>query len=110
MGYGSPLFANSGCDTEVVPGTTTPAGTTGGGGTIPGSLANCTADTRSLIEGTLGLWYRFYKGPKGTVQWGAQYSYIARSTWFGAGKVKGTANQPYGNENMAFTSFRYYLP
>ena len=110
VGYGAPLFANFGCSTETLPGTTTPAGTTGGAGTIPGSLANCTGDTRNLIEGTLGFWYRFYKGPKGTVQWGAQYSYVARNTWFGTGMIKGTAAQPYGNENMVFTSFRYYIP
>src|SRR5579864_2384840 len=110
VGYGAPLFANFGCDTEPLPGSTTPAGTTSGAGTIPGSLANCTGDTRNLIEGTLGFWYRFYKGPKGTVQWGAQYSYVARNTWAGADKTKGLSNQPYGNENMVFTSFRYYIP
>jgi len=70
----------------------------------PGGLSNCNGDTRSIIEGTLGFWYRFYQGPKGRVQWGPQYSYIVRNTWAGKG------GNPSATENMFFTSFRYYLP
>jgi hypothetical protein len=102
VGYGSPLFNNSGCTTEVVP--------AGGNGFTPGT-PNCTGDTRNLIEGTFGFWYRFYNGPKGRIQWGPQYSYIVRNTWVGAppkGSTIGIA--PHGIENMFFTSFRYYLP
>jgi hypothetical protein len=101
VGYGSPLFNNSGCWTEPTPGTN---------GFTPGSLPGCTGDTRNVIEGTAGFWYRFYKGPKGTVQWGPQYSYIARSTWSGVGSVAHPTGQPSGTENMFFTSFRYVLP
>ncbi len=96
VGYGSPLFLNTGCNTESLPGA--------GNGFTPGGLANCTADTRNIVQGTFGFWYRFYKGPKGTVQWGPQYSYVARNTWSGVG------GDPHGVENMVFTSFRYYLP
>ncbi|MGA3213406.1 MAG: hypothetical protein ABSD20_19040, partial [Terriglobales bacterium] len=116
QGYGAPLFNNYGCYTEAIPGTTAAAGTTAGPGFIPGSLTNCTADTRNVIEGTLGFWYRFYKGPKGTLQVGAQYSYVTRNTWsgVGVGTVNGapitTNGQPAAIDNMAFTSFRYYLP
>ena len=74
VGYGSPLFSNAGCSTETLPGSN---------GFTPGALTNCTGDTRNIIQGTFGFWYRFYKGPKGTVQWGPQYSYVVRNTWSG---------------------------
>jgi hypothetical protein len=120
VGYGSPLFNNSGCSTETLPATTsvvvtTPTGTAtvplpGAAGTPltngfnPGGLSKCSGDTRNIIEGTTGFWYRFYSGPKGRIQWGPQYSYIVRNTWRGVG------SSPSGTENMFFTSFRYYLP
>jgi hypothetical protein len=112
VGYGSPLLTNSGCDTETLPGsaTSTPNGVGGSAGFIPGALANCTGDTRNLIEGTFGFWYRVYAGPKGRIQWGPQYSYIVRNTWYGTGATTGTFTAPHGIDNMFFTSFRYYLP
>lgn len=102
VGYGSPGFNNSSCFTEAGP---------GAGGFLPGGLGSgCTADTRVLIEGTSGFWYRLYDGSKdkvnrGRVQFGAQYSYVTRNTWSGA-----ASNEPHGIDNMVFTSFRYYLP
>jgi hypothetical protein len=127
VGYGATGFNNSGCDTETVPASTsttvsTPPTTAGGapgtssiptpgtlgtpltGGFNPGGLKNCNGDTRVIMEGTIGFWYRFYKGPKGTLQWGPQYSYIDRNIW------AGTGGGPNATENMFFTSFRYYLP
>ena len=127
VGYGSPLFNNSGCGTETPPAATsttvatppTSSSPTGGTATIPtpgsvgtpltggfnpGGLSNCNGDTRNIIEGTIGFWYRIYSGPKGRIQWGPQYSYIDRNTWAGVG---GTPN---ATENMFLTSFRYYLP
>ena len=124
-GYGSPLFNNSGCYNEPAPSSTstnvdtpTSSGTTGSGtvpvvgsggtpltpGFNPANPSNCSGNTRSIIEGTVGFWYRFYNGPKGRVQWGPQYSYIDRNTWGGVG------GNPNATENMFFTSFRYYLP
>jgi hypothetical protein len=124
-GYGSPLFTNAGCYIEGPPSSTstsvdTPtSGGTTGSGTIPvtgptgtpltpgfntSNPSNCTGDTRSIIEGTIGFWYRFYSGPKGRIQWGPQYSYINRNAWGGVG------GSPNAIENMWFTSFRYYLP
>lgn len=97
VGYGAPTFSNSGCYTETAP--------QNGGGFLPGSLGSCTADTRALVEGTAGFWYRFYNGPKGRLQWGAQYSYVTRNTWSGA-----LSFEPHGIDGMVFTSFRYYLP
>jgi hypothetical protein len=95
VGYGAPTFNNTGCYNETAPGS---------GGFAPGALANCTADSRVVIEGTAGFWYRFYNGTRGKFQFGAQYSYVTRNTWSGAG------GDPNGLDSMVFTSFRYYLP
>ena len=97
VGYGSPAFSNSGCSTETVP--------VNSSGFLPGGLSSCTADTRVVIEGTAGFWYRFYNGPHGRLQWGPQYSYVTRNTWSG---TLGLA--PHGIDGMVFASFRYYLP
>ncbi|MGA8617539.1 MAG: hypothetical protein WB660_03330 [Candidatus Sulfotelmatobacter sp.] len=102
VGYGAPLFNNAGCYIETPPAVDT--------GFTPGTLANCTSDSRAVIEGTAGFWYRFYNGPRGRFQFGTQYSYVTRQTWSGAGFTKGTGVTPEGLDNMVFTSFRYYLP
>src|ERR1700735_4025683 len=114
-GYGSAPPRNDGCSVEPLPVATpgNPPNTTavlGSTGFIPGSLANCAGDTRVIIEGTLGFWYRVYSGEKGRVQWGAQYSYITRNTWAGSSATAGVSSQPSALDNMVFTSFRYYLP
>jgi hypothetical protein len=106
VGYGSPLFSNSGCYTETAPSFGVTAGFN------PGSLSKCTADSRAVIEGTAGFWYRFYNGPRGRFQFGTQYSYVTRQTWSGIGP-SGTGHPgvtPEGLDGMVFTSFRYYLP
>ena len=102
VGYGSPFFNNTGCVTETGP---------GAGGFLPGALSNCTSDTRVLIEGTAGVWFKLFDGSKeklnwGRIQFGPQYSYVVRNTWSGAKYP----DQPQGVDNMVFTSFRYYLP
>ena len=97
VGYGAPTFNNSGCGTETLP--------SNGTGFLPGGLGKCTADTRVLMEGTVGFWYRVHQGPKGRIQWGPQYSYVSRQAWSGANGL-----QPHGIDQMIFTSFRYYLP
>jgi hypothetical protein len=105
-GYGAPTNIVSGCYVEVLP-VTSP----NGGGNVPGSASNCTADTRNFQEGTLGYWFRFYKGVHGTLQQGIQYSYAERRTWTGIGDpAAGLTNSPKAIDNMWFTSFRYYLP
>ncbi|MGA9976880.1 MAG: hypothetical protein WBP98_18975, partial [Candidatus Sulfotelmatobacter sp.] len=101
VGYGSPNFNNSGCYTETAPSV--------GSGFFPGALANCTADTRALIEGTFGIWFKPYDGSRdkvnrGRIQWGPQFSYVDREVWSGVG------GEPHGLDAMLFTSFRYYLP
>ena len=109
IGYGAPGLNVFGC---AVPVETAP----GSGGFSPTAAANCTADTRNIIEGTFGFWYRFYKGSKGTVQFGPQYSYVTRTAWSGNGTGTESGaditgfSRPTAVENMVFTSFRYYLP
>ena len=118
VGYGSPTATNFGCFTEPVPGAPTSGQfPVSSSGFLPSNPSNCTANTRNVIEGTAGFWYRFYKGPKGTLQWGPQYSYFMRNTWAACGPaaLKGPCasyhlTEPHGNENMFVTSFRYYLP
>ncbi|MFZ0805261.1 MAG: hypothetical protein WAN03_03725 [Candidatus Sulfotelmatobacter sp.] len=99
VGYGSPLFSNTGCYSETLPSS---------GGFLPGGLGSCTADTRALTEGTVGFWYRLYNGPKGRIQWGPQFSYVNRATW--ADEAHAPGYEPHGVDGMIFTSFRYYLP
>ncbi len=87
--------SNTGCGTEPLPtNSSTPA--------APGS---CSGVNRDVQEGTLGYWYDFYKGPKGRLRQGLQYSYTFRDIW-----ADKTGVAPKGIENMFFTSFRYYLP
>ncbi|MFI5102768.1 MAG: hypothetical protein ACHP9V_05280 [Terriglobales bacterium] len=97
VGYGSPLFKTTGCYTETAPGTGTGYGF--------GGLSGCSADTQSVIEGSFGFWIKVRSGPKGRLQFGPQYSYVARNAWTGT-----APRAPHGIDNMFFTSFRYYLP
>jgi hypothetical protein len=106
VGYGALLFNNTGCGIETVPGTAFSTGFS------PGSLSNCNGDTKDIVEGTAGFWYKPYNGPKGRLQFGLQYSYLTKQAWSGIGTkrpVPAGAN-PDAIDNMLFTSFRYYLP
>ncbi|MGI0135104.1 MAG: hypothetical protein ACREBW_09130, partial [Candidatus Micrarchaeaceae archaeon] len=106
-GFGAIGFNNAGCWTELAPGS---------GGLSPTSPSNCANTIRDIIEGTAGVWYSFYNGPKGIFKFGLQYSHEAYNTWAGVGATgvcTSTANPscgPSSNENMFFTSFRYYIP
>ncbi|MGA1985013.1 MAG: hypothetical protein ABSG72_02000 [Candidatus Sulfotelmatobacter sp.] len=102
VGYGAQACDNFGCYTETVP--------TANSGFAPGTLANCTGDTRAIKEGTIGLWYSIYQGKEGRFRVGTQYSYVTRQTWSGVGFTGGGGTTPSGLDNMIFTSFRYYLP
>jgi hypothetical protein len=104
-GYGSPFANNSGCGTEVAPANQL----------TPSSGGKCAGDTRLIYEGTFGLWHRFFQGPKGSLRWGLQYSYFARSGWSGNNTSPSATSQPAGIspkaiDNIVWTSFRYYLP
>jgi len=101
-GYGNFAANNTGCATEGVP----------TNDFNPSSGSNCAGDIRIIQEGTLGFWYRFYGGPKGRMQFGVQYSYMTKNAWSGNGGVTAgsLAIGPKANDNMIFTSFRYYIP
>lgn len=109
-GFGAVGFNNTGCWTEAA---------AGSGGYSPTAPSNCSNNIKSLIEGTAGVWYSFYNGPKGIFKFGLQYSYIDQNTWsgFGSGAATGTCAAvghptcaPGSNDNMVFTSMRYYIP
>ncbi|MGI4944369.1 MAG: hypothetical protein ACRYHQ_28060 [Janthinobacterium lividum] len=86
-GYGSGLYSNAGCATEL-------------------STATCTANTSGLVEGTLGAWWRFLHGTYGTAQVGGQYAYIRRDVFNGIVPAGGKGNNGT-DENIFMVSFRY---
>ncbi len=86
-GYGSPLYSNAGCYTEL-------------------STAGCTANTSGLVEGTLGAWWRILHGGYGTAQVGAQYAYVRRDVFAGLAPRGGQGNNGTDN-NIVMVSFRY---
>jgi len=108
-GYGSPFANNTGCNNENPPNNSTGLSVFG----TPSSGGSCAGDTRVIMEGTLGFWYRFYQGPKGGFRWGLQYSYFSKNGWSGndnnAPGVLGLYS-PKAIDNMVWTSVRYYLP
>lgn len=110
-GYGGPTANNSGCSVELPPSPTTfTSATFGATGPTP---ANCAGDTRVVYEATFGFWHKLYQGPKGGFRWGLQYSYFNRSPWSGQGSAACIAAGgcgPKANDNMVWTSFRYYIP
>ena len=115
VGYGSPLFNNSGCTTEGfpvnTPGTFPPTATPAS----PGSSGTCNGDIHHIVEGTLGFWHKIYNGPKGRLQWGVTYSYLEKFAWSGNAfnittGVAGVSQRPKAINNMVWTAFRYYLP
>lgn len=83
----------------------------GNANTVVGTCAEmgaCNAVTSSLVEGTVGGWWRVVKSTYGTVQAGVQYEYIARNAFSGlaaAGSTRTVA--PTTNENMFLFSVRY---
>lgn len=83
-GYGNPLYNNKGCEIELSPAST------------------CAANTSGVVQGTVGAWYRFLKGPYGTFQTGIQYSYTRRFVFQGVGPT------PQTDSNMVFLSLRYF--
>jgi hypothetical protein len=83
IGYGNPLFVNTGCDIE-------------------GSALTCTGNTQALKQISAGFWDKFYTGAWGQARFGLQYSHIERDAFTGVGGA------PQASENMIYTSFRYY--
>jgi hypothetical protein len=74
----------------------------------------CSATTRDIYEITPGFWYRFYKGPAGTIQYGLFYSYTHRALWAGrVGLTPATASLTGafpGIQNTVLSALRWYFP
>ena len=100
-GYGSPFANNSGCSSETLPSTQL----------APGTGGSCAGDIRTISEGSLGFWHKFYAGPKGGLRWGIQYSYFTKIGWSGNNNTPANVGiSPKAVNNMVIASFRYYLP
>ena len=98
-GYGRLTAATFGCNVATIAaaGNNTPVAST----TNP---ANCGPDTRDISEFSTGYWFDFYRGAHGRLRQGFQYSFLNKQTW------RGNGGSPTANNNMVFTSFRYYQP
>ena len=105
-GYGLRTANNTGCGTQGVP-----SGATSGAyppqtvGFLPGGTGTCNGNNKSIVEGTLGYDYYFYKGPMGRFRQGVQYSWFERALYSGS-----TGTSPKANDNVIETNIRYYLP
>jgi Skp family chaperone for outer membrane proteins len=104
VGYGTTTVNMSGCLVEP---TTPTAGATGAAATAP---SNCGGSNKDVQEFTAGYWWNIHNSPKGRLRQGIQYSLIRRDLWSGAGGTANPSNGAHGDDNMIFTSFRYYLP
>jgi hypothetical protein len=82
VGYGNPLYNNSGCEIEL--------------STV------CSGNTKMVRQITGGFWQDIYKGPFGRLTGGLQYSFTEKYAFAGLGFSPKTEN------NMFFTSLRYY--
>lgn len=100
VGYGTYTASMSGCNTEPNP----------GGSFSPSTPANCSGNNKDVQEFSAGYWYNIYKGTKGGLRYGLQYSRFERDLWSGSGGTTNPGGGADGIDNMFWTSFRYYLP
>jgi hypothetical protein len=84
-GYGNPGVATLGCFSYNEP-----------------STDSCKANVRSSEQITAGLWDKLYNGDYGSMRFGLQYSYTFNKAF------AGLSGAPHTEDNMIFTSFRYY--
>ncbi len=92
FGYGNGYYNDSGCAVE--------------GSTV------CSGQTRGIVEGTLGGWYRFLHGDYGTMEVGTSWSYVKRTAFQGdtynaAATVVTGVTTPKTDDNIILISFRY---
>jgi hypothetical protein len=115
VGYGNYSADMSGCGIEPASTSSNPTSDP----TTPGnSTYGCKGNNKDVQEFTGGYWWNIIAGPKGRLRQGIQYSLIRRDLWSGAqGNSANAAAGGYnpgggahGDDNMIFTSFRYYLP
>ena len=64
---------------------------------------SCPANIETSNQVNAGFWWRIYQGKFGSFRFGAQYSYIHITAFGGAAGIK-----PTTDDNMIFTSIRYY--
>jgi hypothetical protein len=95
VGFGNPFFNNSGCNIE--------------GSTV------CSLNVKLVRQVTAGFWDDIYKGPFGRLAGGLQYSFTQKYGFNGIGVagngipgIPGTGRAPKRDENIFFTSLRYY--
>lgn len=109
VGYGAYNADMSGCGIE--PSTSTSGGEPTSDPTTPGNSTNgCKGNNKDVQEFTAGYWFNITNGAKGRLRQGVQYSWIRRDLWSGNGGTLNPSNGANGEDNMLFTSFRYYLP
>jgi hypothetical protein len=83
IGYGNPLFDNTGCFSFT-------------------SVATCTGNIQTVEQINVGTWDDIYNGDFGRLRIGLQYSYTYLKAF------TGVSGAPHTSDNMVFTSFRYY--
>ena len=107
VGYGTYTTDMSGCKIEAPSTSAIPSSDP----TTPGNSTNgCKGNNKDVQEFTAGYWFYIHNGPKGGLKQGIQYSNIRRDLWSGDGGTLNPGGGAHGNDNMIFTSFRYYLP
>ncbi|HTU50015.1 MAG TPA: hypothetical protein VMF56_05435 [Acidobacteriaceae bacterium] len=107
IGYGAYTADMSGCKIEPASTASFPSSAP----ITPGNSTNgCKGNNKDVQEFTVGYWFFIHNGPKGGLKQGIQYSNIRRDLWSGQGGTLNPGGGAHGNDNMVFTSFRYYLP
>jgi hypothetical protein len=108
VGYGNYSADMSGCGIEPSSTAANPSGDP----ITPGNSTNgCKGNNKDVQEFTAGYWWNIINaGPKGRLRQGFQYSLIRRDLWSGNGGTLNPGGGAHGDDNMIFTSFRYYLP
>jgi hypothetical protein len=93
-GYGAPALLASGCYAEA------------------SSSATCTVVNKTVWNVKLYGYYDLYKGPMGTLRYGAEVDYVERQTWTGTGTATSATgfSAPKGNDKTGFVTMRYIFP
>ena len=95
FGYGNGAFIDTGCSVEG------------------SSSSTCSGQTRGLVDGTIGGWWKFMHGDWGTLEAGTEYEYIRRTAFDGTSaatvgkKTVDSIVTPKTDENILLFSFRY---
>ena len=90
IGWGTPLFVNTGCNIEDF------------GTGVRTSASGCTGNCQLIRQATVDFWDNMYKDFFRRLPDGLQYSFTQK---YGFGRVAGS---PERNENMFLASLRYY--